>query len=178
MEETPFQKEMRTRMEFLPQPVPLEILTVLMADVPEYVMAHRPQDSPSRAESTAASVISQHTQIAGVIQCAALHSDKQSQHAGETVVIPSHLVKGVHDKFMEYLDQVPSCRKPSPKSLAVPIEVEEIWSTIQTPCDTDTTEGEIEEGKYQSQRKFGSRYCTVAPSENKKKFVYNKTGTS
>ncbi|CAH2272322.1 neuralized 4 [Pelobates cultripes] len=58
MEETPFQKEMRTRMEFLPQPVPLEILTVLMADVQEYVMAHGPQDAPPRAESIT-SVVSQ-----------------------------------------------------------------------------------------------------------------------
>ncbi|CAH2276764.1 Hypothetical predicted protein, partial [Pelobates cultripes] len=59
MEETLHQREMRTRMEFLPQPVPMEILTVLMADVQEYVMAHRPQEAPSWAESITASVYSQ-----------------------------------------------------------------------------------------------------------------------
>ncbi|CAH2285943.1 Hypothetical predicted protein [Pelobates cultripes] len=101
-----------------------------------------------------------HTRIAGVIHHVALHADKKSEYEGETVVIPSHLVKGVHDKFMEYLDQVPPCRKPSPEGLAVPIEVQGIWSTIQTPCETETTEGEIEEAKKsqnESQKKTISR---------------------
>ncbi|CAH2276293.1 Hypothetical predicted protein [Pelobates cultripes] len=48
-EETPYQREMRTRMEFLPQPVYLEILTVLMADVQE---RHRPGQNPSLPPST------------------------------------------------------------------------------------------------------------------------------
>ncbi|CAH2301898.1 Hypothetical predicted protein, partial [Pelobates cultripes] len=50
-EETPYQRELRTRLEFLPQPLPLDILTVLMADVQEYMMAQHHQGTPSRAES-------------------------------------------------------------------------------------------------------------------------------
>ena len=59
MEETLYQREMRTRLEFLPQPISDAMLHMVMANVQEYVMAHSPQYTLSRAESTTGSLYNQ-----------------------------------------------------------------------------------------------------------------------
>ncbi|CAH2331005.1 Hypothetical predicted protein, partial [Pelobates cultripes] len=55
MEETQFEREMRTRLAFWPAPVSPEIMTIISADAQEYVMAQMNQAFSPQAETAVVS---------------------------------------------------------------------------------------------------------------------------